>query len=314
MRVGKRLAHLLTVLILSTFLATCLLEVVPGDPTVAIVGETASPEVVAQVRHELRLDENVVVRYGYWLSDAVTGDLGYSYRTRQDITQVIRDRVPVTLEIGVLSVLVALVVAIPVGIYSAHRPGGRVDRIVSGLSSAALSAPGFLIALLLVYAFAVRWKLLPVTGWVRFSENPVEHVRHLLLPVLSLAVAEIAVFLRLLRADMIATLQEDYILAAVAKGMTPRHVLFRNALRPSSFSLVTVSAVTLGRVIGGTVIVEYLFSLPGLGSYIYESIFAKDIMAVQGVVAFIAATYVIINAVVEIAYNWLDPRLRVRKV
>lgn len=310
MHLLRRIAHLAAVLVLVSFAATCLLELVPGDPVVAIVGDTADPAVVAQIRSELGFDQPLVGRYADWLGDAVTGDLGRSYRTRQPVTEAILDRAPITIELAVASIGLALLIALPVALASAHRQGGRVDRVASAVASASLSMPSFLVALLLVFVVAITFRMLPVTGWVPFGRDPVAHVRHAALPVVSLALSEAAILMRLLRADLITTLQEDYVLAADAKGLPARQILLRHALRPSSLSLVTVAGITLGRVIGGTVVVETVFALPGLGSYVYEAIFAKDLIAVQGAVVFIAVVYVLVNALVEQSYRLIDPRVR----
>jgi peptide/nickel transport system permease protein len=189
-----------------------------------------------------------------------------------------------------------------------------MDRITTVIASAMISAPSFLTAMVLSYLFAVRWKVLPVTGWVPLTENPIENLRHAILPVLSMATLEIAVFIRLLRSDMISTLREDFVLAARSTGLPRWRILFQYALRPSSFSLVTLAGIVLGRLIAGTVIVETIFALPGIGQYVVSAIYNKDVVVVQGVLLFVAVSYVVINALVDLSYQWLDPRVRAREV
>jgi peptide/nickel transport system permease protein len=242
------------------------------------------------------------VRYGRWLGDVATGDFGQSYRTRQPVLDSIIDRLSVTLELAALALALALLLGIPTAMYAAYRSGGRFDRITTGLASALISSPVFLTALVLVYWLSVKTTLFPVTGWHRLSEGLNQNLRHAFLPALSLALGEASVFMRLLRSDLINTLQEEYILFARATGLSTRRIMFRYALRPSSFSLITIAGLAFSRLIGGAVIVEILFALPGL--------FSKDYAVVQGVVMFVAIVFVTLNVLVDIAYGYLDPRTR----
>ena len=207
--------------------------------------------------------------------------------------------------------VIALLIAIPAGTWSAYRAGSRFDRVVTGISFAAISVPTFLAAVLLVLVFGISWRVFPVSQWARPTEEGwLTNLHHALLPALALALPEAAVFTRLLRNDMMGTLREDYVLAARAKGMPARHVLFRQALRPSSFSLITVCGITVGRLIGGTIIVEQVFGLPGIGRVIVTAAKNNDFTLVQGGVLLVAVIYVAINLVVDILYGALDPRVR----
>ncbi len=292
---------------LATFLMT---ELLPGDPAIAILGENARPAQIAAVRKELRLDEPVITRYVEWVGSAVKGDLGRSIVSHQPVSEVLRQRMPVNLELAVLASLLAVLVAIPLGAWSAYRAGRMFDRATSSASFGVVAIPPFLLGLILVSLLALKVELLPNTGWVRLSESVTDNLRFLALPVLTLALGEIAVLGQLLRADMAATLQEDYVLAARARGLTNRHVLMREALRPSSFSLVTLAGVNLGRLIGGTVIVEKIFGLPGVGIAITQAIPQKDFPMLQGGVMMLAVAYLVINLVVDMSYSLLDPRVR----
>ena len=307
---GLRLLQLIPVMILVTLATFLMTELLPGDPAIAILGENARPAQIAAVRKELRLDEPVITRYVEWVGSAVKGDLGRSIVSHQPVSEVLRQRMPVNLELAVLASLLAVLVAIPLGAWSAYRAGRMFDRATSAVSFGVVAIPPFLLGLILVALLALKVELLPNTGWVRLSESVTDNLRFLVLPVLTLALGEIAVYGQLLRADMAATLQEDYVLAARARGLTNRHVLMREALRPSSFSLVTLAGVNLGRLIGGTVIVEKIFGLPGVGIAITQAIPQKDFPMLQGGVLMLAVAYLVINLVVDMSYTLLDPRVR----
>lgn len=308
----RRLPAMVATLLIVSFLTFLLTSLLPGDPAVQILGaEGASdPQALAAVREDLRLDDPIPVRYLDWLGDAVTGDLGRSYRTQQPVAEAITERLPVTIEVGVLAVVIALAAAIPLGTWSAFRAGGVSDRVITGTTFGALAVPAFMMAIMLILVFAVTLHWLPATGWVRLTDDPIGNLRTAILPALSLAVGELAVYTRLLRADMITTLQQDSITMARAKGIPTRRILFRHALRPSSFSLMTVVGLQVGAILGGAVIVETLFALPGIGRLLVDSISQRDLIMVQGVTLVIATSFVVINFVVDILYTLLDPRIR----
>ncbi|HEX6236254.1 MAG TPA: ABC transporter permease [Acidimicrobiales bacterium] len=308
----RRLPTMAATLLVVSFLTFLLTTLLPGDPAVQILGggEGATPEAIAAVRDDLHLDDPLPVRYARWLADAATGDLGRSYRTGQEVTDAIGDRLPVTLEIGALAIVIALAAAVPLGTWSAFRAGGRVDRVITGASFGLLALPNFMVAILLILIFAETLSWLPATGWVHFRDDPGGNLRVAILPALSIAVGELAVYTRLLRADMITTLQQDSITMARAKGIPTTRVLFRHALRPSSFSLMTVVGLQVGAILGGAVIVETLFALPGVGRLLVDSIQQRDLMMVQGVALVIAVSFVVINFVVDLLYTLLDPRIR----
>jgi peptide/nickel transport system permease protein len=307
---GGYLAKLAVVLALVSVLAFLLLEMIPGDPLATLLPEGATPEMRAAAAERFGLDGPVHERYWEWLGSAFQGDLGRSMQSQLPVTDAILERLPVTLELAGLSILVALLIALPVGVYAGYRPGSAADRVTTFVCSVTLSIPSFLLGVLLVFVFAVTMHALPVTGWTPLSAGLVPHLRSLVLPVATLAALEAVAFIRLLRNDMVATLQQDFVLSARARGVPTRRILFVHALRPSAFSLLTVLGVSMGRLIGGTVIVESLFALPGLGSLVLTAINSRDYMLVQGVVLVVAVVYVLINALVDLAYPLLDPRVR----
>lgn len=310
----KRLVQLLPVLFAVSALSFLLINLLPGDPTIAILGPSATQENRDALREELGLNEPLPTRYVNWVGDSLTGDLGRSYVTNQPTLEALRQRLPVTLELLLLSQLLALALAVPLALLAATKPNGIVDRASSSTAFGFLAIPNFMLGVLLIYLFAVQMHLFPATGYTPFKDDPAENLRSLALPAITLGVAELAVYLRLLRTDLIATLQEDYIAMAQAKGLPKAHILLRHALRPSTFSLVTVAGLNLGRLIGGAFVVEYLFALPGIGSLTVEAIFRRDYIVVQGTVLLVAVGYVLANFFVDLLYGVLDPRVRHARV
>jgi peptide/nickel transport system permease protein len=306
----RKVGHVAIVLLLVTLGTSMLLQLTPGDPAQALLGENASPEAMAQVREQLHLNDSIPSQYWRWLSGALHGDLGTSFKTGASVTELIMTALPVTAELVVLTLLLALVISVPLGLWCGAHEGGRVDRATSTLSSVAVAVPPFVSVPILVYLLVLRAGLLPATGWVDLGQAPLENLRHVILPVLALVLVEVPVFVAALRSDVSDTMRQDFILNARAKGVPPRRVLFRHALRPSSFSLLTLAGVSLGRLIGGAIVVEVLFSLPGIGTLTVNAINGKDVPVVQGVVLFVAALYVVVNVLVDIAYGLIDPRVR----
>lgn len=310
--IASRVAHTLLVLVLASVAVSSMLDLVPGDPALAILGESATPETIKQVHERLGLDRPYFDRYGDWATDVVTGDFGEAYYSREKVTTLIIRALPITAELVVLTLLLSLAISIPVGIYSAKHAGKRLDRSVTAISSVVQAMPAFTSVPLLVFAFVLKLPIFPATGWVDFGDDPILHFRHLVLPCFALSLSLIPLFVAALRSDMITTLSQDFVLNARAKGMSERTVLYRHALRPSSFSLFTLAALALGQLISGAVIVEVLFVLPGLGTLTVNAIDSKDVPVVQGVVMFIAIAYVIINLLVDFGYRYLDPRVRMK--
>ncbi|WP_208430715.1 ABC transporter permease [Aeromicrobium yanjiei] len=287
-----------------------LLELIPGDPVDGLVPPGASQEMRDQATRIYGLDQPLVQRYLDWVGGIFQGDFGRSFTTQSPVMSMIAERAPVSLEIAFLSMVLALVISIPVGVWSAYRPGGVIDKIATALTSATLATPSFVLGILLVFIFGVQLGLLPILGWVPFAEDPLLHIQYLILPVVTLAAGETVLFTRLLKGDMMATLQQDHVLSARARGLPTWRILARHALRQSSFSLVTVSGVVIGRLIGGTVIIEAIFGLPGMGTLVVNSILSRDYIVVQAVVLLSALVYLLMNTLVDLAYPWLDPRVR----
>ena len=305
-----RLAYLLFILLMVTFAVSAMLELMPGEPAYIIIGEQAEPEQIEALNKRLHLDEPVLERYVNWLGNAVTGDLGNSVRGNVPVTDLIRQRLPVTLQLVICSQLLALMFALSTAIYSAYRPGGLVDQVTSAAAFAMISVPHFVLAVFLVLLFSVNLGWLPTAGHVALTQDLSDNIRSMILPTIAIAAGPAGIYQRLLRSDMTATLREDFIAMAEAKGQSPTRILLRHALRPSMFSLMTLVGLTTAAAIGGSVVVEVIFGLPGLGRLMINSIELRDVVVVQGVVAVIGVGYVALNGLVDILYGVLDPRVR----
>jgi peptide/nickel transport system permease protein len=307
---ARRLVYLVPVLLAVSLLTFLIAALLPGDLAYVILGDQATPENVAALRHDMGLDQPIWWRYLGWLGHVLEGDLGRSFRTGQTVLQAVTERLPVSIELMLLAETIGLAIGVPLAIACAARAGGAFDRCVTGTAFGMLSVPTFLSAILLIYLFAVELHLLPATGYVPFAEDPAGNLRFFILPALTLALAEWPGIMRVLRSDMIATLQEDYIALAKAKGLTPARILFVHALKPSSLTLVTITGINIGRLIGGAVIVETIFALPGIGRLLIGAILTRDLIILQGVVLLVGAGFVLMNFIVDMLYAVLDPRIR----
>jgi peptide/nickel transport system permease protein len=307
---AARLAQLVVVLFVVSGVSFLLLNHLPGNPIITLLGPAATPQAVHLLTVQLGLDKPAWLRYFIWVGNALQGNLGSSYVNHQPVLLSIQQRLPVTLELLLMSQIIALVVAIPLGIIAAMRPSQLVDRLSSGAAFGLLSVPGFILAELLVYLFAVRYNLFPATGYVHLTDDPLGNVRSLTLPALTLGLGSMAVYMRVLRTDMIATLQQDYITMARSKGLPTWWILLRHALRPSTFTLVTVGGLNVGTLIGGAFIIEYIFQVPGIGLLTINSIYARDYLVVTATTVLVAAGFVIVNLLVDLLYTFLDPRVR----
>lgn len=308
--VVRRILAILPVLLAVSLLTFLIASLLPGDLAFVILGDQATPENLAALRHDMGLDQPLWWRYLSWLGHVLQGDLGRSFRTGQTVLQAVSERIPVSLELMLMAEFIGLLIGVPLAIACAARAGGAFDRFMTGSAFAMLSMPSFLVAILLIYLFAVELHWLPATGYVPFTEEPLANLRFFVLPALTLALAEWPGIMRVLRSDMIATLQEDYIALARAKGLKPSRILFVHALKPSSLTLVTVTGINIGRLLGGTLIVESIFALPGIGRLLVGAIYTRDLVILQGVVLLVACGFVIVNFIVDMLYAVLDPRIR----
>lgn len=306
----RQVVRLVVVLFCVTLLTYMIVNILPGDVAIVILGSLATPEDIAGLRADLGLDRPMLVRYFDWLGSALSGDLGRSYRNGEPVVQAILDRLPVSLQLMVMAQLIALGIAIPVALLSVRRPGGLFDRISASAAFGFLAMPNFMLGIVLIYLFSVTFDLLPATGFTPMSEGLWDNFESMILPSLTLGLIEWTVLMRVLRSDLLTTLKEDFILLARAKGLPQWRVLLQHALRPSSFTLITILGLNIGGLIGGAVIVEQIFALPGVGRLLLGGIFNRDLILVQGTVAFIAVGFVVINFLVDMLYAVLDPRVR----
>ena len=309
----RRLIQLIVVLIVVTFFASLLTSFLPGDPVTTIAPFSSAAD-RAQIRNQLNLNENIVVRYGDWLGHFLTGDMGREYAGTgvrgQAISARIKDSLPRSLLLMLYVQILTLLIAVPLGVYSAYRQGSRFDDLSNGFAFLLLSIPVYVVATLMLLFLSIQNHVLPSEGWVALTSDPVGHFQHLAMPVLAITVGQVAIYARLLRSDMVATLQEDYILMAKSKGISDGRVLWRHALRPSSLTLLTVAGLNVGSLIGGALIVEVIFHLNGLGFAISDAINRRQYIALQDYIAVVAIVYVLVNFAVDGLYRVLDPRIR----
>jgi peptide/nickel transport system permease protein len=319
MRIATKLAGLVGTVVLVSMLTFLLTQLIPGDPVVSVLGsayDSSTPtgqQQIAQVRKDLGLDKSLPARYVDWARKALTGDLGHAFGQNSGqikTTRLLKERLPITLEIMVLTQILALVLAIPLGVWSAYRRGRALDHVITWSSFVVLAIPTFVMTLILVYAFSLKLHWAPTTSYTRISDDLGKNLRSVAIPVVTLALGLAAVYARLVRSEMCATLQEDYILMANAKGMPKWKVLFGHALKPSSFSLLTVVGINIGTLIGGEVIVEYLMGIQGIGLALVDSVGQREYQLVLGLVLVITVFFVASNFVVELLYSALDPRIR----
>jgi peptide/nickel transport system permease protein len=306
-----RLVKLLAVVLIVSFLTFSLTKMIPGDPVNVILGPQASDqELRAAVEKDLGLDKPFLEQYTSYLSGAAHGDLGRSYVSKFETTTLLGQKLPATIELMLLAQAVSLLISIPLAMYSAYRANTRADRAITTTAFGLISFPNYALAVVLVWLFSLQLGWFPAIGYKPLSDGLVDNLKSIALPVGALVAGLTAVYTRILRSDLIATLQEDFVLMARSKGLPTWHILLRHALRPSSFSLLTVFAINFGALIGGSVIIEQFFVIPGVGSLAIESILKRDYLVLQGVVLLIATAFVLVNVVVDILYTILDPRVR----
>ena len=306
----RRLVATVPVLLLVTLGVFLLVHLTPGDPVEAMLGESQDAAAKEALRHELGFDQPLHVQYVTWLGRLAQGDLGRSVRTHEAVVADVGHRIRPSLELAVLSMLISLVIAFPVGILSATRRNSAVDSVATSFALFGICMPNFLIALLLIFVFGVRLHWLPIASFVDPFDDPVGGLRSLTLPAITLGLALAAVITRTLRSSLLETLAEDYVRTARAKGLVDAVVIRRHALKNALIPVVTVLGLQFGTLIGGAVITEYVFALPGVGRLVVDAVFARDYPLVQGVVLLIAVGFVLSNLVVDLVYAWLDPRIR----
>ena len=286
-----------------------LIHLTPGDPALVVLGEDRSPAAIAQVHQELGLDKPLYVQYAIWLGRVVRGDWGRSITTHEPVATAITDRLPASLELGVVALIWSLLVAIPVGTLAAVRRGTAIDRLAMGVTVAGVSVPNFFIGIVLIFMLSVTLRMFPFGGYIPLTQDPLESLRHVVLPAIALGTAGTAINMRFTRSSMIEVLNLDYIRTARAKGASWRRVVFIHALKNALIPVVTIVGLQIGGIIEGAVVTETVFTWPGVGRLAVESIFNRDYTVVQGVVLLAAFSYMVANLAVDLVYGWLDPRI-----
>ncbi len=297
-------------LVIVAVLVFLLLRLTPGDPAAILAGDAASAEQIAQIRTNLGLEKPIVVQFGIWAGRLLQGNLGESFYYKIQVTELIAQRLEPTLSLSALTIIFAVLVAVPLGALAAWRFGGWFDRSLMGFSVMGFSVPGFVLAYILIYIVSLKLGWLPVQGYRRIAEGAGPWLQHLILPCLTLSVIFIALIARVTRAAVLEALGEDYIRTARAKGLPEMRVLVRHGLANAAVPIVTVIGIGIALLIGGVVVTESVYAIPGLGRLTVDAVLARDFPTIQGVILFFSFLYVMVNLLIDLSYVFFDPRIR----
>ena len=311
--VGARLVQAVPVLLLASIIIFGFIRLIPGDPALALAGQNATPEQVEALRRRFGLDRPIYEQYMTWIGQAVRGDLGVSYISDRPVAELIRQRIPATIQLALGSVLIMLLVGGPIGVLMAVRPRNPLSQLFGLTNAIALATPTFWLGLLLILYFSVSRRWLPASGYISFWESPREAVLHLFLPALTLGAYGTAVLIRFLNASVTEALQADYVRVAYAKGLRERSVVFRHALKVALPPVVTIMAIQLGQLLGGAVVTESVFGWPGLGRLILDGIANRDYLVVQSTMLLFVTTFIVLNILADVSYALLNPRIRIAR-
>jgi peptide/nickel transport system permease protein len=306
----RRLFSTLVVMTVVAFVVFSLLYLTPGDPAAVIAGDAATTDDIARIRANLGLDEPFLVRFGTWAWGLLHGDLGTSIFTKLPVTHLIAQRVEPTVALTLCTLLVAVAVAVPLGVIAAAKAGTWIDRAVMAFSVLGFSVPVFVLAYILILTFSIELDWLPVQGYRNFSEGAWEWLRHLILPSLALGTVYMALIARITRATMLDVLAQDYVRTAQAKGLAPSSVLIGHALKNAAVPIMTIVGIGIALLISGAIVTETVFAIPGIGRLTVDAILRRDYPIIQGVILIFSATYVLVNLAVDLSYMFFDPRIR----
>ena len=306
----RRILATIPVMVVVALFVFALLHLSPGDPAAVIAGDYASPADIERIRHQLGLDAPIHTQLGIWLWNVVRGDLGTSIFSGLPVTKLIGQRLEPTLALTVTTMFIAVVLAVPMGVVASWAAGTWIDRLVMVFAVLGFSLPVFWLGFLFIFGFSIKLELLPVQGYVSFREGLLPCLQHLILPSLTLGIVYMALIARMTRASMLEVLREDYIRTAHAKGLRPYAVLLWHALKNAALPIVTIIGVGVALLIGGVVVTESVFAIPGLGRLTVDAILHRDYPVIQGIILVFSAVYVLINLVVDVLYTFLDPRIR----
>lgn len=309
----KRILHLFPVLFILSIVVFFIIYLIPGDPASVMLGDGASPEIVEQLREQMGLNTPLYLQYVHWMSDVLHGNLGNSYFMKKSVTETIIERLGPTLSLAILAEIIAVIIAIPVGIFAAVRHGSAADKSVTAFSLFGITVPGFLLSLFLMLIFSVELKWLPVAGYKPLSAGLWEHLRHLILPAVALGVVHSAFLARITRSSMLEILNAGFIKTARSKGVKERSVIYKHALRNAFIPILTIIGQSFGSLIAGATVTETIFNIPGLGQLLVNSVQRRDYAVIQGAVLFVAFLTVMINLLVDLLYAVIDPRIRLNR-
>jgi peptide/nickel transport system permease protein len=308
----RRLLLMVPVAFLVSVIVFTLLRITPGDPVLVFAGEERDPAALEALRHEYGLDQPLPVQYVVWIEHAVRGDLGRSLRTRQPVTQAILERLPKTLELGAAALLISITVALVVGTLAALRRNSPLDLIATGFTIAGVSLPNFYLGIILILVFALAFRVFPPGGYADFASDPVDNLKRLVLPAITLATASLAINLRQMRSSLLDVLSQEYLRTARAKGLSESTVVLRHALKNSLIPVVTIFGLQIGALLDGAIITETIFFWPGVGRLAVDSIGGRDYPVVQAIVLVSALAFMVSTLAVDVLYAWLDPRISYR--
>ena len=306
----QRLVSTIPVLFLVSAAVFSLIHLTPGDPVTIMLGEERDQRVIDATRRELGLDQPVPIQYAAWLGRVLQGDLGRSIRSKQPVTELIGQRLPATIQLAMFSIVLALTIALPAGVISAVKRGTLIDAVATTISLLGVAVPSFFLGILLIFVLSLQLRWLPPTGYVSPAVDPVTNLKLMLMPAITLGAGAAAVITRIARSSLLEVLDQEYVRTARAKGLREALVVRRHALKNAMIPVVTVTGLSAGHLLGGAVIVEQIFALPGVGRLAVENIFNRDFPVVQGVVLLLAVIFLAVNFVVDLLYAALDPRIK----
>ena len=306
----RRILLTILVLIIISFLSFLLLYIMPGDPAAAALGLSATPAQIEAYRHELWLDRPFMVQYFHWVGNAVRGDFGESIAYKEPISTIFKQSLPITLYLSMWAFILSTILGISAGIICAIRRGGLLDQVISVMANIGIAVPIFFLGILGIYFFALKLNWLPIMGWTSPTDNFIESSRQALMPVIALSVPGIAMMARQTRSSMLEVIRQDYLRTAWSKGLKERQVIIRHALKNALIPIVTLLGLQVRTLVGGSVVVEQVFNIPGMGRLLVYSAFSKDFIIIQAGVLLIGAVVCLANLLVDISYGWLDPRVR----
>jgi len=308
----RRVGTAVPTLLIVTVMVFAVQRMLPGDPALVLAGEERDPDVIEFIRVRYRLNDPIPVQYVAWLTQIAKGDLGQSFRTRQSVSKLLLEKLPVTVELSLLALIVAIGIAIPTGVIAAVRKGTVWDFASTFAALSGISLPNFWLGIMLILLVSVRWKLLPASGFVPLDEGLWANLQRMIMPAFVLGTGLAGVLMRQMRSSMLEVLNQDYVRTAQAKGLARLVVVTRHALRNALIPIITILGLQLGGLLSGAVLTEQVFTIPGFGKLVIDAVFNRDYAVVQGIVLFTATSYIFINLLVDVAYAVANPKIQVR--